>query len=87
MQTASYLRFVADEDVVLHGVGDVVHSELQEGPLWDIDQTNTSPGRTAVQRVGPWDHCHSLKEQHEDMKTDDQLTSRTESLLFFLINI
>lgn len=59
--TAAYLRFVADEDVILHGSGDVVHSELQEGPLWDIDQTNSGPGGTAVQWVGPGNHSHSLK--------------------------
>lgn len=64
--TASYLRFVADEDVVLHGVGDVVHRELQEGPLWDINQANTCPGGTAVQGVWPWNDCHPLKKQEEE---------------------
>lgn len=54
------LGFVADQDVVLHGKGDVVHGELQEGTLWDIDQTDTCPGGSAVVRVGPRNHGHSL---------------------------
>lgn len=64
--TASYLRFIADEDVVLHGVRDVVYRELQVGPLWDVDQAGTCPGGTAVQRVGPWDYCHSLKNDEDE---------------------
>lgn len=62
----SDLRFITDEDVILHGVGDVVHGELQEGPLWDVDQTDACPGGTTVQRMGPRDHRHSLKKQDED---------------------
>lgn len=37
LPNASYLRFVSDEDVVFHGLGNVVHRELQEGSLWDIN--------------------------------------------------
>lgn len=62
-----YLGLVADEDVVLHGVGDVVHRELQEGPFWNINQADTCPGGIAIQRVGSWDHCYSLERQGEDM--------------------
>lgn len=53
------LRLIADEDVVLHRVRDVVDRELQEGPLWDVDQADTGPGGTAVLRDGPRDHCDS----------------------------
>lgn len=67
--TAAYLRLVADEDVVLHWMRDVVDRELQEGPFWDVDQANTCPGGTAVQRVRPGDHSHSLKTQHEHTKS------------------
>lgn len=62
----AYLRLVADQDVVLHGEGDVVHEELQKGALWDVDQTNTCPGGRAVMRVGPWNHSHSLHERNEN---------------------
>lgn len=60
-----HLRFVADQDVVLHGKGNVVHRELQEGTLWDIDQADTCPGGRAVVRVGPWNDSHSLQEWNE----------------------
>lgn len=56
-----YLRLIADEDVILHGVRNVVHRELQEGPLWHTNQANTSPGGSTVLRVGTWNNCHSLK--------------------------
>ena len=61
LNASSYLRFVADEDVVLHRVGDVVHGELQVTLLRDINQTHTCPGGAAVQRVGPRDHRHLLE--------------------------
>lgn len=70
---ASYLRLVADEDVILHRVGDVVHSELEKRPLWDVDQTDTCPGGAAVQRVGPRDYGHSLKKQEYMKKSGEEL--------------
>lgn len=66
---APYLGFVADHDVVLHGKGNVVHRELQEGALWDIDQTDTCPGGGTVVRVGPWDDSHSLQGWNENKRT------------------
>lgn len=55
-----YLRLIADDNVILHGMRNVVYRELQEGPLWNIDQTPAGPGGTVIIRVGPRDHCHAL---------------------------
>ena len=56
-----HLWFVADDDVVLHGVGEVVDGELQVGALWDVDQSRTGPGGVTVLWVWPRYVCHSLK--------------------------
>ena len=62
-----YLRLIADDDVILHGVRDVVHGELQEGPLGNVDQADARPGGTAVLGVGSLHHGDTLEgEQPEE---------------------
>lgn len=39
----THLRFVADHDVILHGVGDVVDSEHQASTIFDTGKTRTCP--------------------------------------------
>jgi len=63
MTAAPYLRLVAYDDVILHGVGDVVHGELQEGSLGNVDQADARPGGAAVLGVGPLHHRHPLEER------------------------
>lgn len=41
-------------------MGDVVHRELQVGPLGDVDQADACPGGTAVLWVGSLHHRHTL---------------------------
>ena len=61
----THLGLVADEDVVLHGVGDVVDGELQERPLGHVDEPHARPGGAAVLGVWPLDHRHSLERWRE----------------------
>lgn len=58
-----HLRLVANEQVVVHGVRDVVNVELQVRPLRHVDKAHARPGGAAVQRVGPGHQRHPLKER------------------------
>lgn len=62
-----YLRLIADDNVVLHGMRNVIYRKLQEGPLWNIDQTLACPGGSMIKRVGPRDQCHTLKRHHNNL--------------------
>lgn len=77
----THLRLISDEDVILHGVRDVVHGELEEGSFRDIDQANTSPGGAAVKWVWPGNYCHSLKGRNQ------QLTTRNLTSKSFLVDL
>lgn len=64
---ASYLGLIANYDVILHGVRNVVNTEDQEGAFWNVDQTQTGPRGTAVQGVWPGHNCHALKRRCKHM--------------------
>lgn len=54
------MRLKADEEVVLHGVGDVVDGELQAAALWDLGKPSASPGGRAPRLVLPLLHTAAL---------------------------
>lgn len=63
MQTfLRYLRFVANEDVIVHRLWDVVDGELQVSSLRHVNEAHTSPGRPAIHRMGPGYQFDSLRE-------------------------
>jgi hypothetical protein len=64
------LRLVADEDVVLHGVGDVVNGELQVGPLGNVDKTYPCPGGATVLRARSLHYCQTLEEEEREGKIE-----------------
>lgn len=41
--TAAYLRLIADHDVILHGVGDVVNCEHKASTIFDAGKTRPCP--------------------------------------------
>lgn len=55
-----YLRFIANDDVILHGVGDVVNAEFKIGTFGNIHKTNTGPRRRSVLRVRSRDNGYTL---------------------------
>lgn len=57
-----YLRFVANEDVVVHRFWDVVHGELQVGSLGHVGEALAGPGGPAIQRTRPGNHLDPLRE-------------------------
>lgn len=56
-----HLRLVANEQVVVHGVRDIVDVELQVLPLRHVDEAHARPGGAAIQRVGPGHQRHPLQ--------------------------
>ena len=56
---------------------DVVHGELQEGPLGNVDQADARPGGTAVLGVGSLHHGDTLEgEEPEEQETRDRRGGR-----------
>ena len=51
LPTLTDLGFVADHDVVLHGVGDVVDSEDQAGTIFDAGEPRSCPRHHVARRV------------------------------------
>lgn len=56
----SHLRFISDDNVILHRVGDVVDAELKIGTFRNVHKTNASPSRGSVLRLGSRDNRHTL---------------------------
>lgn len=52
------LGFVADQDVVVHGVRDVVHREDQAGSVFDAGETRSRPRHHAAQAVFSVKACY-----------------------------
>lgn len=53
------LRFISDDNVILHRVGDVVDAELKIGTFRNVHKTNASPSRGSVLRLGSRDNRHT----------------------------
>lgn len=45
------LRLIANKDVIIHGLRDVVYVELKVSTFWNIYKAHTSPCRAAIQRI------------------------------------
>lgn len=78
-----YLRFVANEDVVVHRLWDVVDGELHVSSLRHVNEAHTSPGRPAIQRIRPGYQFDSLREEkpvqlHTDLCKKHQENEVTE---------
>ena len=63
MSVCVYLWFIANKDVVVHGLWDVVDDELQVGSFWYVDETHAGPRRTAIQGIRPLHHRHTLMQE------------------------
>lgn len=70
------LRFIADHDVILHGVGDVIYSEHQTCSVLDTGKPRSGPRHHVADRVFSVDSAHvGLRRQvdqcefHCDVKT------------------
>lgn len=61
----SHLRFISDDDVILHRVGNVVNAEFKIGTFRNIHKTNASPSRGSVLRVCSRDNGHTLQRDGE----------------------
>lgn len=61
----THLRLIADQHIILHGVGDVVNVEFQVGPLRDSHKSYACPWRCAVWRVLALYYVHSLQNREQ----------------------
>lgn len=63
----THLGLVADHDVVLHGVGDVVDVEFQVRPLRDPHKSYACPRRCAVLCGLALNYVYSLQKQERKL--------------------
>lgn len=63
----TYLWLVADHDVVLHGVGDIVDVELQVRPLRDPHKSYACPRWCAVLRVLALYYIYALRKEGKEI--------------------
>lgn len=72
--TVIYLRFIADHDVILHGIGDVVDGEHQAGTIFDAGKTRTCPRHHVAGSVSSMNGCH-IRLRHTDTLSKSQCLS------------
>lgn len=61
----THLWLIADQNIILHGVGDVVNVEFQVCPLRDSHKSYACPRRCAVWRVLALYYVHSLQNREQ----------------------
>lgn len=75
----THLRFVADHDVILHGVWDVIDSEHQAGTVFDTGKTGTGPRHHVAGSV------FSVNGSHVRLKETDGVRQKLFLLLVDII--